>query len=254
MSDCLGRSDLKGLPPSDTVQYIGEISKPAGKVIISYFGRSKEEIAKVMIAFRSHDTIRTKGWNAIPSFGPGNHFPYTPYPKEDLHIVPSVLRDYEQLRLDLIHHPKIKSLRASVPVVFTGHGIGGVLATYAALELHYLYQFWALELITINSPRPGKQGLVDLVHHVIPKITRWVQEDDIIPQIPSYDLGYRHTRGETWYYQNTIRCCEETENIKCSRRLTKLALIATWPVHFRLADMSPPMFQTSFCDTISKSS
>jgi len=71
------------------------------------------------------------------------------------------------------------------PVFYTGHSLGGALATLAAYELT------PNALYTYGSPRVGDKNFAmavcDKVEHY-----RIVDDMDIIPDLPPFELGYRH--------------------------------------------------------------
>lgn len=71
------------------------------------------------------------------------------------------------------------------PVFYTGHSLGGALATLAAYELP------PKALYTFGSPRVGDKNFAmavcDKVEHY-----RIVDDIDIVPDLPPFELGYRH--------------------------------------------------------------
>ena len=79
---------------------------------------------------------------------------------------------------------------------FTGHSLGGAMATICAgrcLLSHI--QTEPEEIYTYGSPRIGNKRYVNFTD--IPHV-RWVNNNDIVPTLPPAWLGYRHT-GEEHY-------------------------------------------------------
>lgn len=87
-------------------------------------------------------------------------------------------------------------VRNRKPLWFTGHSLGGAMATICAGRCKMSYiKSNPEELYTYGSPRVGNQQYVQftrLRHH------RWVNNNDIVPTVPPTWLGYRHC-GQEWY-------------------------------------------------------
>jgi pimeloyl-ACP methyl ester carboxylesterase len=78
--------------------------------------------------------------------------------------------------------PELEILK--VPVFYTGHSLGGALATLAA------YKRPTDAIYTFGSPRVGDSNFayaIDSEHF------RVVDDTDIIPDMPPFEFGYRHT-------------------------------------------------------------
>ncbi|MEW4487318.1 lipase family protein [Thalassoglobus sp. JC818] len=79
---------------------------------------------------------------------------------------------------------------------FTGHSLGGAMATICAGRCHQAKLDPApMELHTFGSPRVGNKRFVNsvpLTHY------RWVNNNDLVTRVPPMWLGYRHT-GKLMY-------------------------------------------------------
>lgn len=85
------------------------------------------------------------------------------------------------------------------PLWFTGHSLGGAMATICAGRCKRSFiKSNPEELYTYGSPRVGNSRYVNYT-----KISyyRWVNNNDIVPTVPPSWLGYRHT-GKEMYLNN----------------------------------------------------
>jgi triacylglycerol lipase len=84
----------------------------------------------------------------------------------------------------------------TLPVWFTGHSLGGAMATICASRC----QLSAIKsnpsaLFTYGSPRVGNRRYLD---YVDVEAYRWVNNNDIVPRVPPWWLGYRHMGQEVY--------------------------------------------------------
>jgi len=88
-------------------------------------------------------------------------------------------------------------------VTFTGHSLGGAMATIAAMD------YWATtgnpsRVITFGSPRVGNYYFAHFFEQVFGLNSyRFVNHDDFIPHLPFEDMGYYHTSVEYWFQNGT---------------------------------------------------
>lgn len=82
------------------------------------------------------------------------------------------------------------------PLWFTGHSLGGAMATIAAAKCLLSYiRSEPEELHTFGSPRVGCRLYVN---HVPLRHYRWVNNNDIVTRVPPVWLGYRHGGREIY--------------------------------------------------------
>jgi triacylglycerol lipase len=87
-------------------------------------------------------------------------------------------------------------VRNRKPLWFTGHSLGGAMATICAGRCKMSYiKSNPEELYTFGSPRVGNQRYVEFTRL---RHQRWVHNNDIVPTVPPTWLGYRHG-GQEWY-------------------------------------------------------
>jgi triacylglycerol lipase len=94
--------------------------------------------------------------------------------------------------------PRIERLVASEKrdLWFTGHSLGGAMATISAGRC-FLAHIPAnpVHIYTYGAPRVGTKRYVNNAD--VP-LTRWVNNNDLVPRVPPMWLGYRHT-GKPMY-------------------------------------------------------
>jgi triacylglycerol lipase len=100
---------------------------------------------------------------------------------------------------------------------FTGHSLGGAMATIAAGRC-FLSHIPAVPkgVYTFGAPRVGTKRYINSVEV---DLTRWVNNNDIVPRVPPTWLGYRHTG--TRIYINTygnVRKMTKRQRVKDRRR------------------------------------
>lgn len=78
--------------------------------------------------------------------------------------------------------------RLACPVFYTGHSLGGALATLAAAHRA------PRAVYTFGSPRVGNQAFVDTLAAI--PIHRFVDDSDIVTTIPPESIGFRHAGTE----------------------------------------------------------
>jgi len=88
-------------------------------------------------------------------------------------------------------------------IIFTGHSLGGALATLGALD--YSYRFWdyPISCITYGSPRVGCHTFAKIFNKKIKNSLRFVNDNDPVPCIPTA-WNYKHVNGCRWLNQDKI--------------------------------------------------
>uniref|UniRef100_A0A915PMH3 Fungal lipase-like domain-containing protein n=1 Tax=Setaria digitata TaxID=48799 RepID=A0A915PMH3_9BILA len=108
--------------------------------------------------------------------------------------------------------PKMNNTR---PILFTGHSLGGALASLASSHFAYFTPRSDIRLVTFGQPRTGNRGYA-LAHDIlVPKSFRIVHRGDLVPHLPVCLIDVRtfscapqfgfapyHHGLEVWYPQN----------------------------------------------------
>jgi predicted lipase len=119
----------------------------------------------------------------------------------------------------------------SASILFTGHSLGGAMATFAAMDVKEklgLSNF--MMLYTFGSPRTGNKAWADYVMKLYAPSTnlfRIVHGKDMVPYLPQRLLDFTHVGTEIWYprsdLSSTYKTCENgsglAENSDCSYTL-----------------------------------
>jgi len=165
-----------------------------------------------VVAFRGTKNIENWIFNADFE----HTFPYPDLPSAFVHK--GFLTDYNSLK-----GPLKSSLNSILAygnvsrVVFTGHSLGGGLATLAAYDIGPSLSIPSV-VYTYGSPRVGNQVFTDIFFKLFPNSIRVTNLDDIVPHLPPLDMNYHHVAQEVWWNKpDTYKICDLTgEDKKCS--------------------------------------
>ncbi|CAI5496637.1 unnamed protein product [Closterium sp. Naga37s-1] len=89
-------------------------------------------------------------------------------------------------------------LPGSFRVAFTGHSLGGALATLSALDLQVSYDLPSpsIRVVTFGSPRVGNAAFAAYFWQKVPGSTRVTNWKDLVPHLPPATIGYHHVATE----------------------------------------------------------
>ncbi|EMR64488.1 putative lipase protein [Eutypa lata UCREL1] len=95
-----------------------------------------------------------------------------------------------------------KAANPSYKIIFTGHSLGGAVATVGA---GYVREedggsSYDIDIYTYGSPRPGNRAFVEHVSEQAGLEFRVTHTDDPVPRLPPILLNYRHTSPEYWFH------------------------------------------------------
>ncbi|KAJ3097052.1 hypothetical protein HDU97_005311 [Phlyctochytrium planicorne] len=102
-------------------------------------------------------------------------------------------------------------------VWFTGHSLGGALATLAAVDLRQTLQealpAFRIKLLTFGQPRVGNSIWADWVDSLSFDLSmRVVNQDDFTPHLPPSFSGFKHCPDEIWIADDngtTLLCSDD---------------------------------------------
>eukprot|EP01031_Cornospumella_fuschlensis_P028044 gene28044-33863_t len=150
----------------------------------------------------------------------------------------SILTLYNSCELCYVHHgfytayntvaaqvrealADLHSRYSNFDVVFTGHSLGGALATLAAVDTLLTKARAAsarVFLASFGSPRVGNEFFAKFVAEALPASSiRYTHLSDPVPHLPTRDLGYTHFPAER--YEDAaggLLECDGGEDARCS--------------------------------------
>ncbi|MHA2501536.1 MAG: lipase family protein [Candidatus Kariarchaeaceae archaeon] len=155
---------------SDTEAFI---AKDEGRMVVAFRGTESKEDILTDLKIKKVKYPRMKR----PIFKSRTHKGFTEAYKS---IDDEVLASVKQL-LD----------EGSYVVYFTGHSLGGALATLGAMHMYRRLKIPVI-LYTFGAPRVGNRWFKRYFNRKMDNVFRIVNDEDIIPSIPNKIFGYHH--------------------------------------------------------------
>jgi hypothetical protein len=125
--------------------------------------------------------------------------------KEDIHVHRGFLNQFNSIKLNIdqeIIEYYIKDSNTK-KIIFSGHSLGGALATIASLYFKLKYKDLDISCITFGSPRVGCKDFVKLFNKQIENSYRFVNDNDPVPCIPTA-WRFKHVKGVQWINKDKI--------------------------------------------------
>ena len=94
------------------------------------------------------------------------------------------------------------SAHPSASFLFTGHSLGGALATFAGVDVkEQTSTSNPVSMYTFGSPRTGNQAFSDHVFALFGTdgYQRVTHYNDVVPHLPPTPFGFNHAGDEVWY-------------------------------------------------------
>jgi hypothetical protein len=170
--------------------------------LVGYFGKEQKNLSSITITFK-----------ATPTSLESNHRVEKKVYRGSVHSgFYDMYSDLKPMFLDELHD-LFASLPEDVPVSLIGNAEGGVMATFAAVEMAEVYPHLNLILITVNTFRKWSKRYASRIDKIIPKVYRWRE----VPYI-AYGTGeeaYDNQSNEIWNVYWDRRCCPQPETKAC---------------------------------------
>ncbi|MGD1860897.1 MAG: Mbeg1-like protein [Leptolyngbyaceae cyanobacterium] len=138
-------------------------------------------------------------------------YPYGDESETDVRFHQGFMNAYLAVRdplLDLVKtFPK-------VPVIATGHSLGGAIATIAALDIQYNItqhdEQQSIAVYSFGAPRVGNAALVNSFRQRVPQSYRFIYGWDVVTRVPRSWQGYAHVPepqqlGSRWSWRIVSR-------------------------------------------------
>ena len=91
----------------------------------------------------------------------------------------------------------LSSNKTKKKIVFTGHSLGGALATLASCYFAIVFRDASINCVTFGSPRVGCSNFTNTFNKYCNKSYRFVNENDPVPSLPS-SWRFSHVKGCNW--------------------------------------------------------
>ncbi|URD78839.1 Lipase (class 3) [Musa troglodytarum] len=129
---------------------------------------------------------------------------------------------------------EVRELYGNIPVMVTGHSMGGAMASFCALDLTVNYGIHNVQLMTFGQPRMGNAAFGSYFSKHVQNAVRVTNEHDIVPHLPPYysyfpQKTYHHFPREVWVHNVGIgslvymieKVCDGSgEDPSCSRSVS----------------------------------
>ncbi|XP_059460838.1 probable feruloyl esterase A [Corylus avellana] len=129
---------------------------------------------------------------------------------------------------------RAKKFYGDIPIMVTGHSMGGAMASFCGLDLKVNHEAQDVRVMTFGQPRIGNAVFATYYSKLVPNTVRVTNEHDIVPHLPPYythfpQKTYHHFPREVWLYNIGLgslvykieKICDGTgEDPTCSRSVT----------------------------------
>jgi len=127
-----------------------------------------------------------------------------------------------------------RKLYGDIPIMVTGHSMGGAMASFCALDLIVNVGFKDVSLMTFGQPRIGNAIFASNFKRYLPNAIRLINAHDIVPHLPPYyhyfpQKTYHHFPREVWIHNVGLGslvysieeiCDDSGEDPTCSRSVS----------------------------------
>ncbi|XP_062181209.1 lipase-like isoform X2 [Phragmites australis] len=100
---------------------------------------------------------------------------------------------------------KTRAVYGNIPIMVTGHSMGGAMASFCALDLVVNFGLKDVTLMTFGQPRIGNAVFASYFRRHLPNAVRVINAHDIVPHLPPYyhyfpQKTYHHFPREVWIH------------------------------------------------------
>jgi len=174
---------------------------------------------EIVVSFRGTEPTSLTNWISDLSFA-----------KTDLefsgvsgaHVHQGFYDAYNAVSQDVLNAVQaLQSQYPSASVYFTGHSLGGAIATLATLDAAVSWGVSSDQLghFTFGSPRVGDSTFASAFTEYVGANNHYrvVNDDDLVPHVPMEIMGFHHVSTEVWLHDNTETVCNSSgEDPSCS--------------------------------------
>jgi len=181
--------------------------------IFAFLGYNNKEI---ILSFRGTQQNSLSNW--VSNLNIASTVAYKDVPKAEVHD--GFYHAYMGLHTQIISAvSRLTSKYPSLPVIITGHSLGGALATLAAIDLVETFKSSKFYVWNYGSPRVGNDIFANHVKQNVGYTWRTTNQKDIVPHVPPRLLGFQHVATEVWFpadVYNYYICDNSGEDEACA--------------------------------------
>ena len=122
-----------------------------------------------------------------------------------LYVHRGFLNQFNDIKDDLKHEIKIYNTRTDIKekkIIFTGHSLGGALATIGTCYYGVLYPKLSINCITLGSPKVGCNTFINVFNKGCTISLRFINGKDPIPAL--FSSWRKHVNGTLWISNNKL--------------------------------------------------
>ncbi|KAB1214045.1 Lipase [Morella rubra] len=134
---------------------------------------------------------------------------------------------------------RAKELYGEIPILVTGHSMGGAMAAFCGLDLKVNHEAREVQVVTFGQPRIGNAVFASCYSKLVPNTIRVTNDHDIVPHLPPFyhyfpQKTYHHFPREVWLYNIGLgsldyqieKVCDDTgEDPTCSRQVSLMTCL-----------------------------
>ena len=139
-----------------------------------------------VVAFRGSEETGIADWITDLKFLPTT-YPYGDPGDKSMTVHTGFMGAYKSVR-EAVQNAVRSTLHQQV--VFTGHSLGGALASLAALDTAYNVSGKSISCYTYGSPKVGNDSFVKNYNRLIPNTYRCINGRDMVPSAPPGAFGH----------------------------------------------------------------
>lgn len=199
----------------------------------AYVGFAKDMNA-VVVAFRGTQENSIQNW-IEDLFWKQLDLDYPGMPEAKVHSGFYSAYHNTTLRDGVVHGiQKTREAYGNIPIMVTGHSMGGAMASFCALDLIVNYGSEDVTLMTFGQPRIGNAVFASHFKKYLANAIRVTNAHDIVPHLPPYyhyflQKTYHHFPREVWVHNVGLDslvypieeiCDDSGEDPRCSRSVS----------------------------------
>merc|ERR1712000_456938 len=96
-------------------------------------------------------------------------------------------------------YSSLSSKHSGARVLVVGHSLGGAMANFMVIDLYQRFGKKTDYFYTMGAPRVGNTAFANYVDSIGINAWRLVHARDMVPHLPTENMGFTHNGVEVWY-------------------------------------------------------